>query len=388
MNGDAAAAATSDHRDAAAQELEDAKMHPALENGSDEEEDVTDDDDDDSDASVSGSDDQDSDDDDDDDEEEEGDDDDGEEDAATASPKPKSKPKPKRKDAEPQSKKTKSKKMKPKEESKDTKRKKQVKGKDVEPNTAAKKKKAKSSASDGGHRKPHRFKPGVSAARLARKLYKDQAEYLGQSEPFVRLVERLLGRSGGINDEKKAVRMTRSSVQGLREIYEKNIEILVAAAGDVCRLTGQTTLSVQHLQAAVALFQRHRHMTSIASFVTLPSLKPANELLDVLQSLGGTFEEVKRKTSRAMDTRSRILARIRHALNGKTDDELRIMAGHLNPHDQGSRRRWFDEALARLAYVGDTTQSSAIDIEAAKVELETNKASTAPKALATIEPVA
>ena len=130
-------------------------------------------------------------------------------------------------------------------------------------------------------------------------------------------------------------------------------------------------------------------MTSIASFVTLPSLKSAPELVNVLQSLGGTFEEVKRKTSRAMDTRSRILARIRHALNGKTDDELRIMAGHLNPNDQGSRRQWFNEALARLAYVGDTTQSSAIDIEAAKVELQINKTGAPSKpVVATTEPVA
>ena len=370
MNGNAAA----DHRDAAAQELEDAKMHPELENGTDEEEEDASDDDD-SDASVSGS---DSDDD--------SDDDDDEKESSEESEKKAAKPK--AKTAAPEKKKKTAKKKEPKsdatekkkkndKESKDTKRKKQVKGKDA---AAEDKKKEK---------KPHRFKPGVSAARLARKLYKDQAEYLGQSEPFVRLVERLLGRSGGINDEKKAVRMTRSSVQGLREIYEKDIEILVAAAGDVCRLTGQTTLSVQHLQAAVALFQRHRHMTSIASFVTLPSLKSAPELVNVLQSLGGTFEEVKRKTSRAMDTRSRILARIRHALNGKTDDELRIMAGHLNPNDQGSRRQWFNEALARLAYVGDTTQSSAIDIEAAKVELQINKTGAPSKpVVATTEPVA
>lgn len=353
-------------------------MHPALENGSDDDEDEEEASDDDSDASVSGS-----DDDDDDNEEEE--EEESSEESEKEKKKKKEKPKPKAKAAEPEKKKKKKEKEKKSKskgansKSKDTKRKKQVKGKDTDAASDDKKKKEK---------KPHRFKPGVSAARLARKLYKDQAEYLGQSEPFVRLVERLLGRSGGINEEKKAVRMTRSSVQGLREIYEKDIEILVAAAGDVCRLTGQTILNVQHLQAAVALFQRHRHMASIASYVTLPSLKPAQELLAVLQSLGGTFEEVKRKTSRAMDTRSRILARIRHALNGKTDDELRIMAGHLNPNEQGSRRRWFDEALARLAYVGDTTQSSAIDIEAAKVELQNNKTVAAPKPLATTEPVA
>lgn len=367
MNGNVA----SGHRDAAEQELEDAKMHPELEDGSDEEDDDDDDDDDDNDsdasASVDASEEDDDDDDDDEEEEEESDD---------AKKKKKTKAKVKAKDAEPKKKKKTTK-------TKDADSKK-TKSKDRQHKEAkATKKKSDGKKEKPSERKPHRFKPGVSAARLARKLYKDQAEYLGQSEPFVRLVERLLGH--GINDEKKAVRMTRSSVQGLREIYEKDIEILVAAAGDVCRLTGQTTLSVQHLQAAVALFQRHRHMTSISSFVTLPSLKPAQELLNVLQSLGGTYEEVKRKTSRAMDTRTRILARIRHALNGKTDDELRIMAGHLNPQEQGSRRRWFDEALTRLVYVGDTTQSSAIDIEAAKVELETRKTAatttSAPKPL-------
>ncbi len=367
-------------------------MHPELEDGSgEEEEDDDDDEDNDSDASASVS--EEEDDDDDDEEEEESSEEEEESDDAK-----KKKTKAKTKDAD-SAKKTKAKGKEPKKKkekkAKDADKKKEKKSKDRQHKEATTKKTSDDSekktkkTSGTEERKPRRFKPGVSAARLARKLYKDQAEYLGQSEPFVRLVERLLGRSGGINDEKKAVRMTRSSVQGLREIYEKDIEILVAAAGDVARLTGQTTLSVQHLQAAVALFQRHRHMTSISSFVTLPSLKPAQELLDVLQSLGGTYEEVKRKTSRAMDTRTRILARIRYALNSKTDDELRIMAGHLNPHEQGSRRRWFDEALARLAYVGNTTQSSAIDIEAAKVELETRKTasttSAAPKPLATTE---
>lgn len=352
-------------------------MHPELENESGEEEE-DDDDEDESDASASVS----EEDDDDASEEESSSEEEEEEESDDAKKKKKTKAKTKAKGKEPKKKKEK--------KAKDADKKKKSKDRQhKEAKTSKKKTSDDDEKKETKHRAPHRFKPGVSAARLARKLYKDQAEYLGQSEPFVRLVERLLGRSGGINDEKKAVRMTRSSVQGLREIYEKDIEILVAAAGDVCRLTGQTTLSVQHLQAAVALFQRHRHMASISSFVTLPSLKPAQELLNVLQSLGGTYEEVKRKTSRAMDTRTRILARIRHALNGKTDDELRIMAGHLNPQEQGSRRRWFDEALTRLVYVGDTTQSSAIDIEAAKVELETRKTATsaaAPKPA--IEPVA
>lgn len=358
-----------------AAEDDDAKMAPVLEDESEEnEENVSEEEEGDEDYDDDDDDDEEGDDDDDDD-----DDDDEEEEEASSSKKKKAKAKePKKKEKAKTKTKANVKAKSTEKESNDQKRKKQVKGKDA---AAEEKKKKKPSAPSGttGHRKPHRFKPGVSAKRLAYKLFMDQAkhpdkaEFMGQSEPFVRLVDRLLGRSGGVNEEKKAVRMTRSSVQALREIYERNVEVLVMAAGDLCRLMGQTTLNVHHLRSAVALFQRHRHLTSLASFVTLPELKPASELKNVLESLGGTYDEVKRKTSRVMDERTRIMSRIRHALSTKSDDVLRIMAGHLNPNDQGSRRTWFETALARLVYVGTTSASTAIDIEAAKAQLEANK---------------
>ena len=72
MNGNVA----SGHRDAAEQELEDAKMHPELEDGSDEEEEDDDDNDSDASASVDAS---EEDDDDDDDDEDDGLEDDGDE---------------------------------------------------------------------------------------------------------------------------------------------------------------------------------------------------------------------------------------------------------------------------------------------------------------------
>lgn len=370
MNGDASA---TNHRDAAAQELEDAKMHPALESGSEEEDD--DDDDDDSDDSDSGSasaSNDDSDDEDDDEEEEE----------EASSPKPK--PKPKKKESKPKLK-PKTKKSKKKEkESKDKKRKKQVKGKDAEQDKEAKKKKKnKAKPSETGPRKPHRFKPGVSARRLAQKLYTDQAkhpnkaEFLGQSEPFVRLLARIRGN----DEEKRMVRMTRGSVQSLRAIYENNIEILVAAAGDICRLTGQSKLGVHHLNAAVSMFQRHRNMVSVAAYVDLPELRTAADLLEKLQGLGGTLEEVRRKTSRALDIRSRIISRIRRALLSKSTEELRAIAGELNSKVTKSRRAWLEAAFARLVYVGDTSTSSAVDIDAAKVQLQEAKAVTKPRPL-------
>lgn len=372
MNGDASA---TNHRDAAAQELEDAKMHPALESGS-EEEDDDDDDGDDSDDSDSGSasaSNDDSDDEDDDEEEEE----------EASSPKPK--PKPKKKESKPKLK-PKTKKSKKKEkESKDKKRKKQVKGKDAESDKdkEAKKKKNKVKASETGPRKPHRFKPGVSARRLAQKLYTDQAkhpnkaEFLGQSEPFVRLLARIRGN----DEEKRMVRMTRGSVQSLRAVYENNIEILVAAAGDICRLTGQSKLSVRHLNAAVSMFQRHRNMVSVAAYVNLPELRTAADLLEKLKSLGGTLEEVNRKTSRAMDIRSRIISRIRCVLLSKSTEELRAIAGELNSKVTKSHRAWLEAAFARLVYVGDTSTSSAVDIDAAKVQLQQAKAVTKPRPL-------
>lgn len=351
-------------------------MHPALESGS-EEEDDDDDDDDDSDDSDSGSasaSNDDSDDEDDDEEEEE----------EASSPKPK--PKPKKKESKPKLK-PKTKKSKKKEkESKDKKRKKQVKGKDAESDKdkeAKKKKKNKVKASETGPRKPHRFKPGVSARRLAQKLYTDQAkhpnkaEFLGQSEPFVRLLARIRGN----DEEKRMVRMTRGSVQSLRAVYENNIEILVAAAGDICRLTGQSKLGVHHLNAAVSMFQRHRNMVSVAAYVDLPELRTAADLLEKLQGLGGTLEEVNRKTSRAMDIRSRIISRIRCVLLSKSTEELRAIAGELNSKVTKSHRAWLEAAFARLVYVGDTSTSSAIDIDAAKVQLQQAKAVTKPRPL-------
>jgi len=382
MNGDAAI-----HRETAEQKLEDAKMHPELESGSEEGEE-DDDDDDDSDASVY----EDDDDEEEDEEDEEEEDSSNKEDESSSTDAKKKKTKTKKtkaKDAE--AKKTKAKGKEPKKKKKKSKDRQHKEAK-----TTTKKsdeaKKAKGSAPSGttGHRAARRFKPGVTAARLARRLYTDQAkhpdraEFLGQSEPFVRLVERVMGRT---DTEKKTVRMTRSSVQSLRSIYENDIEILVAAAGDICRMLGQTTLSVHHINAAITLFQRHRHMTSLASFVTLPELRTADELLVVLQNLGGSLSDVQRKTSRAMDTRSRIIARIRRALLLKTTEELRIMAGCLNPNDTRSRRTWLEEAFARLVYVGNTSQSSAIDIEAAKAQLQEAKTAThRPPVAATPDP--
>lgn len=350
-------------------------MHPALESGSEEEDDDDDDDSDDSDSGSASASNDDSDDEDDDEEEEE-----------ESSPKPK--PKPKKKESKPKLKpKTKKSKKKEKEkESKDKKRKKQVKGKDAESDKdkeAKKKKKNKVKASETGPRKPHRFKPGVSARRLAQKLYTDQAkhpnkaEFLGQSEPFVRLLARIRGN----DEEKRMVRMTRGSVQSLRAVYENNIEILVAAAGDICRLTGQSKLGVHHLNAAVSMFQRHRNMVSVAAYVDLPELRTAAELLEKLQGLGGTLEEVRRKTSRALDIRSRIISRIRRALLSKSTEELRVIAGELNSKVTKSHRAWLEAAFARLVYVGDTSTSSAIDIDAAKVQLQEAKAVTKPRPL-------
>lgn len=228
-----------------------------------------------------------------------------------------------------------------------------------------------------GKGKTHKFKPGVSARRTALKLLKKQAEYLGQSEPFVRLVSNLVGKSH-INEEKKAVRMTRGSVQALRSVYENDVEILASAAGDVCRMMGQTMLSVAHLKAAVYLAQRHRHMYSIASLVQLPTLRSTEELQAVLTSLGSSLNEVSRKTSRAMDNQARIASVIKRKLCEKTDEELRVLAGHLNANAPGSRRSWMLEAFNRLVYVGKTQQSSAIDLQAAKQALVAAKDKDSP----------